>query len=147
MKKTRSKLEELVPTLDMCKQIPEGKFNDSALVWARPGNIGVLVGEDDLWEVFERASLEKTDEMLPAPTLSEIMEALPTCVVVSGDSSEKYLNLLDARNKGKGWQVGYASLGFGKFARHDFLRQQYANPATAALKMWLEVNCVEVKDE
>ena len=56
-----SKLETLVPPLELCRQIPEGKFADSALVWLGDG-------------VVER-SLVLCDTY-PAPTLAEILAAL-----------------------------------------------------------------------
>lgn len=30
-----SRLENLIPPLELCKQIPAGEFDDSALVWYR----------------------------------------------------------------------------------------------------------------
>ena len=30
-----SKLESIVPPLELCKQIPAGEFEDSALVWLK----------------------------------------------------------------------------------------------------------------
>ena len=45
-----SKLESIVPPLELCKQIPAGEFEDSALVWReRIGNIS----RDDRLKVRE----------------------------------------------------------------------------------------------
>lgn len=55
------KIEDLVPPLEICKQIPEGKFADSALVWLGE-RVYIRSGEDAV--------------TFPAPTLEEILMAL-----------------------------------------------------------------------
>lgn len=124
-------LENIVPPPDLCKQIPEGKFDDSALVWARPGNIGVLVGEDDLWEIFERASLEKTEEMLPAPTLAEILEEIDP----SFDAD------ITVRHHFGQWTVEY------RHYPQDGVASDNDKSTIAALKLWLEVNGAEATND
>ena len=37
-----SNLESIVPPLELCKQIPEGEFEDSALVWVYDDLVGFL---------------------------------------------------------------------------------------------------------
>lgn len=107
-----STLESLVPPLELCKQIPAGKFEDSALVW---------------WgsHVYMRSP---GDAVTPAPTLAEsIMELRPKsrCKAnVLGMNYNLYFDLID--NK---W---VSEMG-GKNAVAD-------DPATAALKLWLELN-------
>lgn len=64
-----SNLERIVPPLKLCKQIPEGEFEDSALVWYR------FWGEDnvrprDQWSGFNG------ERPVPAPTLEEVLEAI-----------------------------------------------------------------------
>jgi hypothetical protein len=62
-----SKLEELVPPLELCKLIPEGEFEDSAFCWI-----------DTVHSTFVelRRYTIKGDDYIPAPTLEEIMKEL-----------------------------------------------------------------------
>ena len=108
-------LENLVPPLELCKQIPEEKFEDSVFVWA--GAIPTI-----------RPNF-RYKEMYPAPTLAEIMRAcddldegyLPTCCFT-----------------GVKWRMESRSNPFlASIKRH---RTSDKNPATAALKLWLELN-------
>lgn len=71
--KPRRRLEDLVPPLDLCKQIPEGEFRNSVLVW-----VYYYAGWHDNreWSVFERTGEENVDLYYPAPTLVEILEDL-----------------------------------------------------------------------
>ena len=64
-----SNLKNIVPPVEMCKLIPEGEFEDSALVWYR------FWGEDnvrprDQWSGFNG------ERPAPAPTLEEVLEAI-----------------------------------------------------------------------
>lgn len=64
-----SSIESIVPPVELCKQIPEGEFEDSALVWYR------FWGEDnvcprDQWRGFD------WERPVPAPTLDEILESI-----------------------------------------------------------------------
>ncbi len=52
-----SKLENLVPDLELCKRIPKGAFADSALVWT---------SDQSVW-------VRNWDSEIPAPTLQEIL--------------------------------------------------------------------------
>ena len=61
-----SKLEDLVPDLELCKQIPDRAFAYSVLVWNN---------DDKGWFVCERG-LADTDIDVPAPTLAEIMATM-----------------------------------------------------------------------
>ncbi len=58
------KLEDLVPTLEVCKQIPEGEFADSVFVWL------LTFGE---WHVSRRTPFDEF-EQYPAPTMAEILK-------------------------------------------------------------------------
>lgn len=66
-----SSLESIVPPLELCKRIPIGEFDDSALVFRQY----VARGED---KVCPRAQYEGVvgDRPVPAPTLDEILKAL-----------------------------------------------------------------------
>lgn len=65
-----SKLENLVPPLELCKQIPDGEFRDSALVWCR------VRGENDVCPREQWVGVGGT-RPIPAPTLEEIINKLP----------------------------------------------------------------------
>ena len=61
-----SNLEAIVPPLELCKQIPEGEFEDSALVW--------VYDEDGIELVMpQEVAQYKHDGMIPAPTPEEII--------------------------------------------------------------------------
>lgn len=65
-------LEIIVPPLNLCKQIPEGQFSDSALVWRK------MYG---MYDVFPRACgfcarFENYEYLAPAPTKDEIVADL-----------------------------------------------------------------------
>lgn len=126
-------IEDLVPPLELCQKIPYGEFADSALLYVvRHGRNGqvfndVMVREDlDNWSGTEN---------YPAPTLHEILAALPPygkneqilacCVPDWAD--------FDARVFGEHWRVGYT----GNCSIND------KNPATAALKLWLKQKGIE----
>ena len=71
MKDEERDIERLVPSLDLCRQIPEGKFANSALIWMDDGSD---------WWVNVRDYDPSYDEAFPAPTLAEIMDELPRTV-------------------------------------------------------------------
>ena len=139
-----SRIEDLVPPLEMCSKIPVGKFEDSALVlifWHKSPNTPV--------EIRTRCEVENDPEfddlvedqriiIYPAPTLAEILEALPTRIVYA--KMPFYLFLLDTRNKPLGdWQIGYAHEAFYGLAVAEERRERDKNPPTAALRLWLKL--------
>lgn len=64
-----SNLESIVPPLELCKRIPAGEFEDSALVWCR------VRGKDMVYP-FEQWIGFGGMPPIPAPTLEEILDAL-----------------------------------------------------------------------
>ena len=74
-----SNLESIVPPLELCKQIPAGEFEDSALVWD-------IHGKFDKWHVEKRVKrsvrfgdygrMSPPHADIPAPTLEEILESI-----------------------------------------------------------------------
>lgn len=66
-----SNLESIVPPVELCKLIPAGEFEDTALVF-RPYR---MKGDE---EVCLREQWEGLDvyRMVPAPTLEEVLEAI-----------------------------------------------------------------------
>ena len=131
-----SKLEDLVPPLDLCRKIPVGKFEDSALVlifWHKSPNTPVEIRtrcevEND--PEFDDLVEEQRIIIYPAPTLEEILAELPkfdmneiplACVPEFGG---------ERRIFGGAWAVGYT----------DKNNATDKSAATAALKLWLELN-------
>ncbi len=128
------KLEDLVPPLGSCRQIPAGEFADSALVWCNiysfEPNTKTHIG---LWV---RENFESTTDLpiCPAPTLAEIMAAIghatgrdPVCGYDHGVG--EWWGLVDIRKRNPVTK------------EHDWLRIAFRdrNPATAAFGVWLEL--------
>ena len=119
-------LEDLVPPLELCKQIPEGKFKDSALVWWNKTEPSVYPREDVPSLVIHGYSY-------PAPTLQEILREMAShpnkfrMITVEVEDPNDFTVVVQF---------------------HDYWRDfQYdKNPATAALKLWLEVNKPDTPD-
>lgn len=128
------KLIDLVPPQELCEQLPEGAFKDSALVHVR---VHVLDDILKIEDIVPRACLEHCKDlysvMAPAPTLQEIMDELFT-------KSEGTLEYLNCDRTKIGWCVdvtyechddsGYGSDGGSEADKH--------NPAAAALRLYLE---------
>lgn len=111
--------EQLVPPLKLCKQIPRGAFANSALVWwgmcvyPRIHPDGARYGEP-----YRRSG------SFPAPTLAEILEEIDP----SFDA-----NITVTYHFGQ-WKVEH------RHYPREGVGSDNDNPATAALKLWLEVN-------
>lgn len=84
-----SKLESIVPPLELCKQIPVGEFEDSALVWVYDDVVGFLCRNSGCEQIHKKEwQLEHNHprkiairrksghEIYPAPTLAEILESI-----------------------------------------------------------------------
>ena len=67
-----SNLESIVPPLELCKRIPAGEFEDSALVWTAHGVRSV----EELSRLEFCKNLPIRKMTFPAPTLEEILDAL-----------------------------------------------------------------------
>jgi hypothetical protein len=124
-----SKLEELVPPLELCKKIPAGEFADSMYVhlWISPGNKYV---------VAERSNVSSVNRVYPpcpigmkyyypAPILPELLLACPLGTVAGTE------------HHGDFW-VRY---GVGD---KQILIESY-NSAECALRLWLKVNGIKTK--
>lgn len=122
-----STLEQFVPPLEECKKIPDGAFADSALVWAYTGN-GYEVTSREVWSI-----VESIFPGISSPTLAEIWNELPTVW------NNRFLVMLDATNRGKGHQIGYARLIDGVLDSDGDFCTQDLNPAIAALWLWFRV--------
>ena len=131
-------LKKIVPPLELCQQIPQGSFDDSALVWQCTMFLSSQPPKK-VWEVVPRNSFCcHGNPDAPAPTLQEIMEALPT-IQHSSFGAEYFLVLIDYRNVHTGWGVGYGRLQDGTFKGLNGAAKGDANPSTAALRLWLKM--------
>lgn len=75
------KIEELVPTLELCKRIPAGEFEDSAFCWIDVGHTCVLpidVIPPERHQFIELRRYTIQGDEIPAPTLAEILKKLPS---------------------------------------------------------------------
>lgn len=117
--------EDLVPPLELCKQIPKGKFEDSALWWIEehiPGNetpIDSHVCERRTCEYHHGGSFV----FHPAPTLQEIMIDTYRYGFVY-PQIERTCDSFVAR-----------IIGGGKYKIYRITTDD--NPATALLELWL----------
>ena len=114
-------LEKIVPLLDLCKLIPAGEFEESALVWVLdPEGIEyVIPREVAVYECGKR-------NMIPAPTLEEI---------------SLLLRNLSVTNLGK--EINVAC----KIDPETWIREKAKNGdvTSAALRIWLKMKEIEVK--
>lgn len=108
-------LEELVPPVELCKQIPEGEFAGSVFVWSyscdRRNTEPFVDRREDV--EYCRRDLLNAPPVHPAPTLEEIMASFSYCRVYKKSSGK----FIACRNK---------------------FREVAENGATAALKLWLK---------
>jgi hypothetical protein len=126
--KSVNTLESLVPPLDLCKQIPPEQFSNSALIW-------FYDGKD--WWVNAREFDATSEKEFPAPTLQEILLAI--------DESGGYCP--SCRYQANTWQLDYEDDPISDESMLPVLvdESDRHNPATAGLKLWLELNPPEVK--
>ena len=111
-----SKLEKIVPSLELCKLIPAGEFEDAALVWRYDhicGFICLLPGHPD-----ETARLRNDGMIYPAPTLEEIFDSI--CELPNTDFTDMHII-----SKGKCYS--------------------YPTDAGSALELYLKLKGIEVK--
>ena len=129
-------LEKLVPKLDLCKQIPPGAFENSALVWSYSCDkrkTEPFIEERDCID-FCRRNMVNAPPVYPAPTLAEIIEAIKTKTYCKDDLCDHKYDLhycaIDLK-----WIFCFGE----NFAVADTL-------SSAALKLWLELNKSDQSD-
>lgn len=115
------RIEDIVPPLELCKKIPEGAFEDSALVWNL--EVAATRHHGEWWEVVYRESTCEDEEFYPAPTLAEIMHEL----CQSGEPVDVTL-----------WRTGQCAVMVNR--EEEECEEVSCFPAEAALKLWLELN-------
>ena len=123
-----NKLEDIVPPLELCKQIPQGTLPDSSLVWTRDvgkSEFYVAIRED---VEFCRLGMINAPPLFPAPTLAEILDELGNKTVCLYDGIRYEVSVCirecDSGTKEHQWRQ------YGEADR---------NPASAALRMWLRI--------
>ena len=80
-------LSHLVPTIDLCRKIPENLFEESVLKWC-------FYGQDPEPFIVERpVDLLCREDSFPAPTLQEIIIER---IKISGDSSFNFCGINEA---------------------------------------------------
>ena len=130
-----SKLERIVPPLELCKQIPAGEFEDSALVWVYDDVVGFLCRTSGCEQIHKKEwQLEHNhprkiairrksgQEIYPAPTAEEIMEKLDTPSL---------------------WHRGTGT--WHCICKEHVMVEKGKNASEAALRLWLRVKGIEVK--
>ena len=122
-------LESLVPTLDLCKQIPAGKFGESSLIWfiwECNGKLDGYVVPREMKDQFVYALsmlLAVLHKELPAPTLEEILEELECYEPVTVSQWRTRQSVVTCQVQGE-----------------EMEEKSTYSAATAALKLWLELN-------
>ena len=127
-------IEKAFPSLNLCMELPEGYFPDSAFVHVERFRNGFCL--DCQLEVMSRERAECEDDyriLCPAPTLAEIVEKMPksfeatvTCIYHLGQWEVEYYHKLEGVRK-----TSYDN----------------DNPAEAALKVLLELIHEEDRDK
>lgn len=126
-------IQDLVPPLELCQKIPAGEFANSALYWA--GMIGLKITDVFPKECGNCKNFNIIAEecaVCPAPTLEEIMLEIEK----AGGWCPTAYRLNDQ------WTVDYQE--DNEDGMNDVVEQTDPdNPATAALKLWLNLKGIE----
>lgn len=69
-----SNLESIVPPLELCKKIPAGEFEDSALVWEKSEKY--FQATEIIDYEYKVVARDESKGGFPAPTLEEVLEAI-----------------------------------------------------------------------
>lgn len=126
-----SNLTDLVPPLELCKLIPAGEFEDSALMCeATLGmasrqvlDIRIIPRQKITNNPYVDRKLGREYYIYPAPTLQEIMAKIPFAQVsIFADKS---------------------FVIHPRFGKERYMRYHDNNVATAALKLWLKLKGIE----
>ena len=115
-RKKQIMLEDIVPPLALCKQIPHPHFWNSAMCW-RTFNKG---RKDEYTIVFPTGTLDPHDDDVPAPTLQEILADMEWGRI----THKTNIFFCETRNTKGGFAGGY-------------------NPAEIALQVWFNKNGVK----
>lgn len=135
-------LEKIVPSLDLCKQIPEGEFEDSALAWLYDDINGFLCRSSGCEQIHKKeyqivnnypgkiARRRKIGcEIYPAPTLAEIQRELQNLSIFIIDGTITVSCKINPEDT------------IFETARGN------NDVSTAALRIWLKLKGIEVKND
>ena len=140
-----SNLESIVPPLELCKQIPAGEFEDTALVWVYDDVVGFLCRTSGCEQIHKKEwQLEHNHprkiairrkcgkEIYPAPTLEETMTSLLNYAgwllkIDSRFGLETFVELSSQTNNKR--YVEYAP-----------------SACAAALRLWFKMKGIEVEE-
>ena len=134
-------IENIIPSLELCKLIPAGEFEDTALVWVYDDVVGFLCRTSGCEQIHKKEwQLQKNhprkiaahrkcgQEIYPAPTLEEIITSLLTY---------GWLVKIDCR-------IQLDTLI--EFYSEKQSKTEFGNTASeTALRLWLKVKGIEVK--
>ena len=137
-----SNLKNLVPPLELCKRIPAGEFEDTALVWVYDDVVGFLCRTSGCEQIHKKEwqleynhprkiAIRRTSghEIYPAPTLEETITSLLTY---------GWLVKIDSRFGLDTFVELYSKTSNKRYT-------EYAPSACeAALRMWFKVKGIEV---
>lgn len=137
-------LESIVPPLELCKQIPAGEFEDSALVWVYDDVVEFLCRTSGCEQIHKKEwQLEHNhprkiairrkcgQEIYPAPTLEETMTSLRNYA--------GWLLKIDSRFGLKTFVELYSRTSNKYYAEYD------PSACAAALRLWLKLKGIEVE--
>ena len=126
----KDKLESLVPSEELCKQIPIGSFTDSALVYVKARR-----SLKPYIELRDAAMENALDILYPAPLAEEIMEEL---VDRYGDVAlRRYDNRI---YKTSGWMFVKELSPEAEWYGYNKSPTEFSdNPANASLKLWFRI--------
>ena len=135
------KLADWAPPLNLCKQIPDDEFIDSALVWER--HFGVYKENAPIVNTRKSALIQNI--LAPAPLLDEILEEL-----AAGD---EIFESFDPKILWNGYQGGWIITIRGQGALkegildRDILREtDRSRPTHAALKLWFKLKGIKYEN-
>lgn len=120
------KLEDIVPPLFLCKQIPDGCFADSEMIHQ-------MQDDETWWEVVQRCDMTG-EPAYPAPTLEEILAEI--------DKISGIFHISVWTDKCQGWNAQTIS-----WKKATTLREKEQSAATAALKLWLEAKGMKMMED
>ena len=138
-----NKLKNIVPPLELCKKIPEGEFEDSALVWVYDDVVGFLCRTSGCEQIHKKEwQLEHNhprkiairrkcaQEIYPAPTLEEIITTLLTY---------GWLVKIDCRIQLDTFVELYSRTSNMRYAEYG------PSASEAALRLWFKAKGIEVE--
>lgn len=123
-----SSLESIVPPLEDCQLIPEGSFAESA--------VGYQICNRGYNDEYATVVFRREEPEIPAPIFSEILIAIRKIEWIQ----QLYVDVSEDC-----FVVGIIGQKRGNTTTIS-MESQDQNPATAALRMWLEINKKTVRD-